>query len=221
MSDGTNPAIDLSNGTSSNSDLDGDGLPDIRYDATRSSLNSIFIELSSKLTVNDDLFVFTIDHGGRTSMGLSYLCLWNGETLYPTELANYLNQIPSRMQNIVMGQCYSGGFIGALNAENRVIATACKEDELSYARKDLTRDEFVYHWTEAATSYTEYETASGNDGYISALESFNYANFNDSQPETPQYSSLREEIGQNLSLAGKIYRIDGPSAICLYKSCNR
>ena len=113
-----------------------------------------------------------------------------------------------------MGQCYSGGFIGALNANNRVIATACKEDELSYARKDLTRDEFVYHWTGAATSYTLHTQATRDDGYISALETFNYAKQCDSQPETPQYSSLKEETGKNISLAGKIYRIDGPSSIC-------
>ena len=59
MSDGTNPAIDVSNGTSSNLDLDADGIADIRYSATKASLNTIFNELVNKLTVNDDLLVFT------------------------------------------------------------------------------------------------------------------------------------------------------------------
>ena len=57
ISDGTDTAIDrhLNNGSydSSPLDLDGDGLPDIQYSATKNSITTVFNTLANILTSND------------------------------------------------------------------------------------------------------------------------------------------------------------------------
>lgn len=66
MSDGASPNIDrrLLNGNydSSPLDLDGDGIADIDYDATKQNVIRIFDTLVTKNC--SELFIYTIDHGG-------------------------------------------------------------------------------------------------------------------------------------------------------------
>lgn len=208
MSDGTDPGADryLPNGNydSSPLDLDGNGTNDIQYSATKQNITTVFDILSKKITNEDDLFIFTTDHGGRAN-NQSYLVLWNGVRLYPTELANEINKIKARNISIVMEQCYSGGFIPALDAPNRIIMTACKEDEVSWAGPSYY-DEFVYHWTSAmAKKYPNniiVNADSNSDGFISMEEAFLFAKNNDDQDETPLYSSNAATLGQLVTLRG-------------------
>ncbi|MBO8439141.1 MAG: hypothetical protein IAC51_00645 [bacterium] len=81
MSDGTSPSYDRCVNPytmifdSSPLDLNNDGVNDIKYSATKSNLKSVFNELSSILTEEDELFVFVTDHG-FSSNGHSYINLW-------------------------------------------------------------------------------------------------------------------------------------------------
>jgi len=71
MSDGTNPANDrhLNDGSydSSPLDLDGDGDNDVQYAATKANISYVFDQLSNTLNCNDNLFIFTTDHGEQVS----------------------------------------------------------------------------------------------------------------------------------------------------------
>jgi hypothetical protein len=219
MSDGTNPAKDRNTYfgyDSSPLDLDGDGTNDIQYAATRTNVISVLNSLSSTLTADDDLFIYTMDHGGRQNNN-SYLCLWNNEKIFDFEFASYLANIHAKSINICMGQCYSGGFIDDLSNSKYVIATACKSNEFSYAL-DYWYDAFVYYWTAAvAGAYpngTSANADTNNDGYISMREAFDFASYMDNANETPQYSSSPLTFGNFLCLSYPELQISGDTVLC-------
>lgn len=185
MSDGTDPAVDMCREVgapyiSSPLDLDDDGNPEIEYSATKANLRRVFSELSNELGDEDHLFVYVIDHGGYDyQKKSSYICLWNDEKLYPEELDSYLDGCEAGYISFVMGQCYSGGFVEPLRADNRLVMAACSADDLSYGCEDLPFDEFVYHWTSAVNGVTAFGdkiSADGNaDDNVSLGEAYTYA----------------------------------------------
>ena len=208
MSDGTNPAVDMKNLTgnyvSSPLDLDCDGVADINMSATRSNLISELQRLANIMSSDDKLFFYVIDHGGTTDYNdSSYICLWNSERIYDYELAYYLDAFNVSSMNIVMGQCFSGGFINDLAASNRVITTACTGSQRSRGCYDKPFDEFVYHWTTAVNERDVYgnsvTTDTDDNGQVTMSEAFSYAQSNDVySSETPQISSY--PIKNNLAL---------------------
>ena len=212
MSDGGDPANDQmtasNNGlASSNPDLDGDGIRDVFLAATMQNLVSVMSALSLQLTKDDHLFLFLIDHGDSDDkQGESYLWLWNNEKLNDTVLALLLEQFDVGSMNIVAGQCYSGGFIDNLSEQGRVIATACKENELSWMCPDKNYDEFIYHWTCAIAGHDEkggmIDADANGDGRVSMAEAFHYARIRDRRDETPQYCSLPFDLGDRWTFSG-------------------
>ncbi|CAM1363455.1 conserved exported hypothetical protein [Tenacibaculum litopenaei] len=209
MSDGLNTAVDISNGTNSNPDLDGDGDNDIQFSATHANITSVFNTLGATLNDEDELFIFTTDHGGVDNAGSSawdtLLYLW-GETITDDEFAVEVDKVNAGKISIVMEQCNSGGFIDDLSAPNRVIATAAKHTELSWAGPTINTDEFVYYWTSAVNEALPNGTAvvsdSNGDTVVSMREAFLYAETNDSQNETPQYDENPTNLGEQLTLNG-------------------
>lgn len=190
MSDGTDPAPDLNledgdSIISSPLDLDEDGIADIEYAATKENVKSVIEELSSKMKDEDHLFLYVIDHGGYDKVRRqSYICLWNGEKLYPDELNEYLGHGDAGYVSVLMGQCFSGGFVETLKANNRVVMTACSDSEYTYACEDIPFDEFVYHWTSAISGYDAFgnkvvaETdtlPNGQPKPVSLVKAYNYA----------------------------------------------
>lgn len=213
MSDGRNPATDRccydNIYDSSPWDLDDDGIDDVEYPATRESIATVCDELSSKLTQDDFLFVFTTDHGDTTLTGVATMCLWGDEIDAPT-FASEIDKIKAGSINIVMEQCFSGGFVSALTKKNRTIATACSSMEESWAMpyEGYVYNEFVYHWMSAVYGYTPdlVHSVSGvdcnHDGLISMKEAFDYAEKSDVQFETPQYASIKPHYGEYVTLFG-------------------
>ncbi len=193
MGDGTN--------RNQNLDLDQDGKADINYAASITDLGKIFTSLKSKLTESDHLFIYVIDHGGKEPhTGESYICLWGNEQLYPLHLNAWLTQLTVGSINCVFGQCFSGGFIEPLKAPNRIIATACKENEYSWSTPDKTFDSFVHAWTTGLMNVSKYcgenvmEADSDGDSFINMVEAFYFAYDNDiygqlgiSNLENPQF----------------------------------
>ena len=59
MADGTDPAVDRSDGTNSPTDLDGDGQADIKYSATHTNIITVFNTLAGLLDGDDILYIFT------------------------------------------------------------------------------------------------------------------------------------------------------------------
>jgi hypothetical protein len=209
MSDGTDPANDrriASGYDSSPLDLDGDGDADVQYAATRNNITTVFNTLSNNLTESDYLFIYTTDHGDMSSGGQAYLLLWAGDVIYDYEFANEVNKVNAGNISIVMEQCYSGGFVSDLAKLGRTVATACAENELSYGMGAYTYDAFVYYWTAAVAGHypsgTPVNADYNNDGYVSMQEAFDYANIHDTMSETPQYNSVKNQLGEYLTLLG-------------------
>ncbi len=168
----------------------------------------MFTYLARQLNNESELFIFTTDHGGSMD-GRSFLWLWNEGILYDSDFASTIESLPARTINIVMEQCYSGGFIDDIQMrcldKNIVITTACSGNEVSYAMPSLTYDEFVYHWLTAVNGVSpdnsDHSDADFNqDGYISMLEAYQDATINDTREETPQQYSNPECLTNSLSL---------------------
>ncbi|MCK4413711.1 MAG: hypothetical protein KAY32_09215 [Candidatus Eisenbacteria sp.] len=209
IADGTDPAADRSDGTNSPPDLDGDGDDDIQYPATRTYIDMVFNELAAELTASDQLFLYTTDHGGRVSGWDCYLNLWNLEELQDDELAVYIDALPCETIVCTFEQCYSGGMIDDLAGDGRVIATAARYDEYSWAMgPDYIYDTFVYHWTCAVAwqdpDGNSVDADTNDDGIVSMEEAFIYAEANDFESETPQYSSTPADLGSVLNLHGNL-----------------
>ncbi len=147
----------------------------------------------------------------ENSNNLKYIDDW--------EFAKEVNKINAGTINVCMEQCNSGGFIDNLEADNRVIVTACKHDEGAEAMPpDYLYSEFTYHWISAVTGATpdgtNVDADTNNDGFVSMREAFDYAESHDTRPETPQYSSTPYELGEKLTLLGILPTISGQSTIC-------
>ncbi len=176
----------------------------VHYPATHSSMNTVFNLLSQEMGRADTLFFYTTNHGG--SGGIS---VWNpmdsGGALTHSQVSNWLDSIDCRNMIIVMEQCVSGKFITHLSATNRVIMTACKDDEGSAGCDyEGNWDEFVYHYMCALVSYAWNGDSStvnadfNTDGQISMKEAFIWAAVKDSRSETPWYNDNGDGNGYNV-----------------------
>lgn len=155
---------------------------------------------------DDQLFFFVIDHGGTTDNSTSsYINLWGTETLQDNELASMLAPFKNKYVNVnvVLGQCFSGGFVDNLNKMGFVVTTACEGSESSWSCPDIPYDEFVYHWTCAVNGadHRGIETNADDDsnGKVTMEEAFNYAFFNDRRDEHPIFNSNPISIGEDLA----------------------
>lgn len=226
MSDGKSPGLDRNLNISfspdldsSPLDLDGDGECDIDFSASKDTLAMVFDELKNKLTDNDHLLVFVTDHGGYDEYNdKSYINLWNGERLYPDEFASYFNGFNAGYVSFVLGQCYSGGFIPALKADNHIVMTACAEKELSYRCHafDLNYNEFLYHWISALNRTDTFGNTlpvsqtlpNGKLAPVTLKRAFDYAVEKDAynkgktnrSVENPQISILKGSTAEDLAL---------------------
>ncbi|MCM1071339.1 MAG: C13 family peptidase [[Clostridium] fimetarium] len=207
ISDGTDPSADMLtvSGTykSSPLDLDGDGVADTEYAATKDNVKQVLTSLSNKLNADDQLFIYVIDHGGTHDYaGKSYIWLWNMETLEDYELGEWIKPFVNKSVtvNSVFGQCYSGGFLDDMAQDGCVVTAASASAEPSWACPDKPYDEFVYHWTSAVNKKDAYGNIvkadlDAND-FSSMHEAFYYAQTNDRiTKETPQFWANPETVG--------------------------
>lgn len=220
MSDGDNPNEDMrltTGGYASQSlDLDNDGVNEIKLAATKSNIQTTLNTLKNKLQKDDHLFLYVIDHGGSTdNVSNSYICLWNYENLYDYELAEMLTPFTEKLVNVnvVLGQCYSGGFNDDLTKIGCVVASACMGNESSWACSDIPYDEFVYHWTCAVNGATHQKVSVNadvdNNGRVTMAEAFDYAKANDRETEEhPQYVSTPISVGEDLAFNNLAKSVD-------------
>lgn len=202
-------------------DLDGDGTDDIEYAANTQSLEAIFNDLKQKLTDKDHLFVFVTDHGGKNETNdSSFIYLWNNYQLYPRKFASYLNGIDAGYITVVLGQCFAGGFVDDLKADNRIIMTACAADESSYAMEKHPFDEFLYHFSSALYGSDPYGNKKGDADvkdrtmkyafdFAKKSDWHFYSKYADGK-ETPSLTLLENTTAEELSL-GRI-----PNTVELY-----
>lgn len=120
IADGSNPAVDRSDGISTPLDLDGDGVDEALIQADSVNISSVFTFLGNHVAADDEVFVYVTDHGHLDSVtGDALICLWN-EFFSADQFFNEINKITSNAHiNIVMGQCHSGGFIDPIRDNSR------------------------------------------------------------------------------------------------------
>jgi hypothetical protein len=205
-SDGLDPTPDQSNGLNSHPDLDGDGDDDIMYSCVLSNIQLVFDQLAATLTLDDQLFIFTTDHGSSSSGWSVYLNLWNQESLTDAQLEVMMANLPQCNMITTMEQCFSGGFEDNISVDpGRVFSSACAYNEVSWAMPpDYVYDTYVFFWTAAVKG----EDAYGNpcnadlngDNLVSMHEAFLYAEEHDFSDETPQYNDTPQGLGDTLFL---------------------
>ena len=212
MSDGENPAADMRSTTgtfvSQPLDLDFDGVADIKLAATKVNVKNTLATLANKLRKDDHLLLFVIDHGGTNDKNSSsYICLWNNERLQDTELALMLKPFTASLVNVnvVLGQCYAGGFNDDLEMVGCVVSSAAQGNESSWSCLDIPYDEFVYQWTCAVNGATHtgvpVNADADNNGRVTMEEVFDYAKANDRKIgiENPVYTSTPLSVGEDLA----------------------
>ncbi len=219
--DGLDPAPDRSDGTDSPLDLDGDGDADIQYSATKANIATVFNNLKTQLGSEDILYIFTTDHGGSNVSApyrtpSSILWLW-GEGINDYEFAAEVDKVFAKATVCIFEQCFSGGMIDNLKKPNRVLISASRFWELSYAMNSLEYDEFSYYVTYALANPSAADA--NGDGTVSMEEAYLYALANDSvqseavyessytgvksnDGEHPSYYSNPWDLGRKISLNG-------------------
>lgn len=220
MSDGDDPAVDMrcvsGSYKSQSLDLDFDGIDEIKLAATKTNVKSTLSTLSNKLNKDDHLFIFVIDHGGTDDYNTnSYICLWDYENLYDYELATMLEPFTAKYVNVnvVLGQCFSGGFNDNLKKVGCVVASASTGSESSWSCSDIPYDEFVYHWicavNEATPNKTSIKSDTDKNGRVTMEEAFNYAKVHDRvTDEHPMYTSTPISIGEDLAFNHIVSSVD-------------
>lgn len=193
----------FANGTHSpNGDLDGDGIDDIDYAATKANLTTVMTRVKNFIAGNGKFFFYATNHGGDDAGAYnSNLVLW-GESIKDSDFAALTKGIKCGQAVYVMEQCFSGGMMdNILQAQTYpcsqpkvCVMTAAREDEVSWGcDTEGSYDEYVYHWTSAIFGKTPTGAAvnadSNGDGAVSVKEAHNYAVAHDSRAEHPQSGS--------------------------------
>lgn len=226
MSDGLNPAPDQSGGANSNPDLDGDGDSEIDFDATMAGVTSGFNQIHANVSADDQLIIFSTDHGGPGKGGLDIvpeviLNLW-GTTLSDEQFHTWIDDIDAQSMHVAMEQCYSGGFLLETipGTYPRSFTSAANGSEYSWAGNTYPQmDEWAYWWIGAqhgsvppAGSYPGGALPSNpdvnGDTYVSMIESAAAAlawdAYAQSGQEHPQYDDSPDTCGSLYYTGGPI-----------------
>lgn len=133
--------------------------------ATADEVKQTFAKLRSELNANNVLFLFLIGHGSYDGREAKFNLV--GPDLSAAEYNNLLSALPTRRIIIFNMSSASGEFIKPLSAKGRIVITATRSGQEQNATRFA---EFFI----AALSATDGD--SDQDGHVSVLEAFNYAN---------------------------------------------
>ncbi len=167
-------------------DLDFDGQKDIQYELNNETVSSIFDNIASKITKNDDFVLFIATHGGDNAA-----CINQNPSSCTMDYANYfkkeLNKIKAKHILVLSGSCHGGAMIEHLRVDsgNRTIITSTSAKKTANA--GALGGMFLCQFFPAAAGY-DTNTAQkiksdsidiDNDGKISWEEAFVYAKNHD------------------------------------------
>ena len=133
--------------------------------STAEEVRRTFTVLKSNLTPDNVLFVFLIGHGSFDGKESKFNLV--GPDLSALEYNNLLAQLPTRRVVIFNMASSSGEFAKTLSAKGRIVVTATRNGQ----EQNATR--FAGFFIDALTA-TDSDT--DQDGHISVLEAFAYAN---------------------------------------------
>src|ERR1043166_6867984 len=133
--------------------------------ATAEEVKKTFAELKSQLDPNNVLFVFLIGHGSFDGKEAKFNLV--GPDLSAPEYNALLSALPTRRVVVFNMASASGEFIKSLAAKGRIVVTATRNGQETNATR------FTGFFI-AALNATDADT--DQDGHISVLEAFLYAN---------------------------------------------
>ena len=124
------------------------------YDVNQSGVDELPIKANIQSTIEGlatdiasrpaPVYIIMVDHGGKATETLSARFYIDDEVITPTELDSWLGTLETNMGGIgsqlaidnprivIIGACYSGGFISDVTGTGRVIITSATENEQSY-----------------------------------------------------------------------------------------
>ena len=132
---------------------------------TAENVKHAFAALKSELQPENALFVFFIGHGSYDGKESKFNLV--GPDLSATEYATLLTALPTRRVVVFNMSSASGEFARSLSAKGRIVITATKSGQETNATR------FAGFFIEALKA-TDSDT--DQDGHISVLEAFVYAN---------------------------------------------
>ena len=132
--------------------------------ATAEEVRQTFTTLKSQLSADNLLFVFLIGHGSFDKEAKFNLV---GPDLSAGEYNALLSALPTRRIVVFNMSSASGEFIKPLTAKGRIVITATRSGQETNATRFT---EYLLVALQAADADTD------QDGHISVLEAFNYAN---------------------------------------------
>jgi hypothetical protein len=203
---GVDYGFDLDNDADHNSDVDSD--------ASYGSIHSTFNTLAQTLTDEDQLFVFVTDHGYiDEATQMSTICLWDNETdPFPSFVTaagfdTWLDSIICSQKIVVMGQCYSGGFVngnGNLSDSRVAVYSAVSGTELSWSECIFAFGElptFYLFWISAARSqYPLFETLPEGTIVIPYTPGYTILDFPYEASYLPHYWGHEEDLPGEIPL---------------------
>jgi hypothetical protein len=133
--------------------------------ATADEVKKTFVELKSQLDANNVLFVFLIGHGSFDGKEAKFNLV--GPDLPASEYNAMLSALPTRRVVVFNMASASGEFIKSLPAKGRIVITATRNGQETNATRFAG---FFISALNAADADTD------QDGHISVLEAFVYAN---------------------------------------------
>ncbi len=133
--------------------------------ATADEVKKTFAELKSQLDANNVLFVFLIGHGSFDGKEAKFNLV--GPDLSASEYNALLSSLPTRRVVVFNMASASGEFIKSLAAKGRIVITATRNGQETNATRFAGFFISALNATDADTD---------QDGHISILEAFVYAN---------------------------------------------
>jgi len=176
-------------------------------DPTKANVIAGLNWLENNADIDDIVWIMMTDHGGPKpgdNPGIFFSDGTTDEIMYPSELGSEIKEINHDILILLLEHCRSGTFIPACNDTNHIIITAVDANNNSVGyEKDVDNDGnvapeptdgiysypdlFSHSWNPFMQFFTmglEGEAdfpwnGGNNDGAVSILEAFNYANWKD------------------------------------------
>lgn len=133
--------------------------------STAEEVKRVFATLKSQLDANNVLFLFLIGHGSFDGKESKFNLV--GPDLSATEYNALLSSLPARRVIVFNMSSASGEFIKSLAAKGRIVVTATRSGQETNATRFAG---FLIEALKASDADTD------QDGHISVLEAFVYAN---------------------------------------------
>jgi hypothetical protein len=175
-------------------------------------------------SISETTYSLDLNGDGDTKDSVAWdeeLCTWGGGIM-DDPFAGYLNGLVCDTLIVLLEQCFSGGFIRDISLApggpaDIVVMSAAREHESSWTGcSQSSYDEFSYLFTCALNGATPTGTAvdadTNNDGHVSMVEAFNYAQKNDkwntggcpSYPSSWDETPLYEDNGDGTPHSGNM-----------------